>query len=102
MIETVVALILGLRKGNQLLIVALVSVVTHPILHCIILITVTFGILQSPLSLWLILFLEACVVIAEAVILWNALKIPLWRAALTSFAMNLASWSIGYMMTRSG
>lgn len=97
-IEAALAWLLGLRKWVQILAVNLATVVTHPTIHCFILIVFFYQLLPSPLPLSLILGLEAGVFLAEAVLLAFALRLPAWRAGLISLAMNLASYLFGVLV----
>jgi hypothetical protein len=94
-IEAAVAWLLGMRKWLQILAVNLVTVVTHPIIHCYILVVFFYQLLPSPIPLIVILSLELGVFLVEAVLLAYALKLSAWRAGLISLAMNLASYLLG-------
>lgn len=94
-IETAVALVLGFRTRLQILAVNLVTLVTHPALHCFVLAVFFFELLPSPLPLAVVLGLEAGVFVVEGLLLAYALRLPLWRAGLLSLIMNLASYLFG-------
>ena len=94
-IEAAVAWVLGFRKWFQILAVNLATVVTHPTIHCFILVSFFYELLPSPMPLIVILGLELGVFLVEAVLLAFALRIPAWRAGLVSLAINLASYLFG-------
>ena len=94
-IESVVAVLLGLRSKLQILAVGLVTLVTHPLIHCYVLAVFFFELLPSPIPLSVILTLEAGVFLVEAVLLSYALRLSAWRAGLIALVMNLASYLFG-------
>mgnify|MGYP000633941881 CR=1 FL=1 len=94
-IETAVAVLLGFRKRLQILAVNLATLVTHPVLHGVVLAVFFLEWLPSPLPFQVVLGLEACVFLAEGALLAYALRLPLWRAGLLSLIMNLASFLVG-------
>jgi len=97
-IEAAVAWLLGMRRWGQILAVNLATVVTHPVIHCYILVVFFYQLLPSPLPMIVILSLELGVFLVEAVLLAYALRLPAWRAGLISLAMNLTSYFLGVFL----
>lgn len=97
-IETGVALLLGFRQRLQILAVLLATLVTHPVLHCVVVSAFFFQFLPSPLPLAVVLGLEGVVFVTEWVLLAYALRLPVWRAGMLSLAANLASYLYGVFL----
>jgi hypothetical protein len=97
-VETGVAFILGYRDRKSLAVVALVNVITNPILNYLLLVIAVFRIME--ISTALILFLEALVVLAEWRLMVYALDRDPWQLFVLSLVMNTASYLAGLLILK--
>lgn len=95
-VELPVAWLLGLRTISAVLAIVMVNLVTHPLLHLILLVLLTVqGWAAAPL--YVILVLECAVTAAEWGLLAYALGQPK-KMLLISVAANAASYTIGVLL----
>ncbi len=92
-IETPTAWVLGYRNRNEIIIVALASVITNPPLNYIIAVCAAFGLVKIDVPF--VLMLELSVVAIEWRILLYALGGDSWRHFKTSLIMNTVSFLFG-------
>ncbi|HNT75318.1 MAG TPA: hypothetical protein PKH77_09885 [Anaerolineae bacterium] len=95
LIEGGVAYLLGFRSRREVLIVALVSLLTHPLLNYLLLILSYLGV---SVTLGLITLLEIPVVVAEGYLLAYASGNPPRQCFITSLLMNGASFLVGVLL----
>ena len=95
-IELGVAVLLGFWGLRQLGVAALVSLVTHPLLHVVL--WMVFWWNEAALTLPLMSALEVVVFLAEGMMMRKWLELPTGRAFLMSASMNGASYLIGLAM----
>ncbi len=95
LIETAIAYLIGFRKKTEIKAVAIVSIITYPILNMILLFYRTF--FNASLLQIITIFMEFIVVAVEYLLLKYALgkKYPWWRLPFLSFVMNLGSYLFG-------
>ena len=96
-IELGVALLLGFWNLRSLGVAALVSLVTHPLLHGVLWLLYGLG-GEEALGLPEQLGLEVAVFLAEGAMLRRWLQLPARRAFLMSAAMNGASYLLGFVL----
>lgn len=92
-IEVVVAIVFGIRQRRGFLAVFLVNIVTHPLLHLLLIILSYFSI--PTVNDFVIYGLEIIVVLAEGYLLSYALHKRFKSMLLLSLLMNAASFFIG-------
>lgn len=95
LIEGGVAYLLGFRSRREVLTVALVSLITHPLLNYLLLI---LGYLGVPVTLGLVTLLEIPVVVAEWRLLAYASGNPQRQCFITALLMNGASFLAGVLL----
>ena len=94
-IEGGIAYLLGLRKDQQLLTVAMINVITHPVLSYLLLV---FGYLGMDVTLGLVSILEILVVIVEWQLLIYVFGSPSRRFFIVSLLANSVSFLIGILL----
>ncbi len=94
-IEGGIAYLLGLRKGQYLLAVAFVNVITHVILNYLLLV---LGYLNIDVTFLLIVTLELLVVVAEWQLLVYVFRDPKGRFLIVSILGNAMSFLIGILL----
>lgn len=97
-VEVFVAFCLGFRSKLELTTVALVNLITNPILNVIEYIGVSLKLL--PLNIYIVLFLEMIVVLVEWALLRFTLRQGSKRLFYLSFLMNTASYGGGVLFFR--
>lgn len=91
-VEVTVAWLIGLRTGRSVLAVAMVNVITHPLLGYLLLVLRAAG---AELTAGLLILLEVLVTVAEWRLLVFALAGPSRRFLLVSLLGNSASFLVG-------
>jgi hypothetical protein len=94
-IEGGIAYLVGLRKGEYLLAIAMVNVITHLILNYLLLV---LGILGIEVTIVLVILLEILVVVAEWQLLVYAFGNPREKFLITSLLGNAASFLVGILL----
>ncbi len=94
-IEGSIAYLMGLRGRDYVLAVALINVITHPILNYLLFV---LGYLNINASLMLIVLLEILVVIVEWRLLVYIFRSPKTRFLITSILANTASFLAGLLL----
>lgn len=99
-IELAIALLWGVRSARGLLLVALVNMLTNPL---VVLLYWLSGLYLPMLpNLPVQLVLETAAIMAEAGIYCSFSKEPQWRIrrpALLSFVANVCAWLVGFVIT---
>jgi len=93
--EGLVAYLIGLRSRDYILAIALINVITHPILNYLILVLSN---LELNVTFMFIVFLEVLVVIAEWQLLVYIFRGSKVRFLITSFLANTASFLAGLLL----
>lgn len=94
-IEGGIAYLLGFRKRQYILTLAMINVVTHVILNYLILV---LGYLDIDVTFTLIVILEILVVIVEWLLLIYVFRDPKGRFLITSLLANAMSFFIGLLL----
>jgi hypothetical protein len=94
-IEGGVAYLLGLRKGQAMLAVVMINVITHPVLTYLVLL---LGYLGIDVTLVRVAILEILVVVAEWQLLVYVFGNPRGRLFITSLLANAASFLVGVLL----
>lgn len=98
-IELLLALLLGVQKGRDFLLVFLVNVVTNPLIG--ISLDVYYVFVSMP-PYWLIIALEVCVVLGEWALYRGRLNYRKLPPFLFSLILNAASYLIGLALSLGG
>ncbi len=97
-VELAIAWLLGLRGRDQLLSIALINLVTNPLLNYLLLVNGHFHVFTQ--AKLLTVCLEAGVVLAEWSLLVWALRLRSARMLALSLAMNASSYFAGLLIFR--
>jgi hypothetical protein len=95
-VECLTAFVLGYREKVQIYIVVLVNVITNPLLNYILM--VMRFIWHANVNIYLIMLLEAAVIIIEWRIMAYALRVESKKLLILSAVMNGVSYGVGVLI----
>lgn len=97
LLELATAAIIGLRKSRDLLLIALVNILTNPII--VLTMNLTYFITLSPPVWYLTAGLELAAFLTEGLLYRNRLTWNHWNPFLLSFVLNATSYLGGFMLS---
>ena len=95
LIEVIVAILLGYKKRDEILLVILANIITNPALNYLLILNNYLRVFKYSA---LVILLEILVVLIEWQILYFALKKPRSKLFILSLAMNTASFLLGLLI----